>query len=153
MKITIDRAWKCPKYTISRLFIDGVRFYEALEDTDRGLHQSMPLGLILQKKVYGKTAIPRGVYRLALTYSPAFTDKSWAKKYDGKVPEILNVKGWSGVRIHPANTAEELVGCIAVGRNTVKGKVTSSVKVYTELMSKYLVPAFERGEEVYLEIK
>ncbi len=153
MKITIDRAWPCPTYTVSRLFVNEERFHESLEDKDRGLHQSMPVGLILQKKVYGETAIPRGVYKLALTYSPAFAEKTWAKKYGGKVPEILNVKGWSGCRIHPATTAKELRGCIAVGRNTAKGKVTSSVKTYYELMDKYLVPAFERGEEVYLEIK
>ena len=41
MTITLDRAWKKPAYTISRLLVDGVRFCEALEDTDRGLEKSM----------------------------------------------------------------------------------------------------------------
>ena len=41
MRILIDRAWKKADYTISRLFVDGERWCEALEDTDRGLKDSM----------------------------------------------------------------------------------------------------------------
>jgi acylphosphatase len=91
MEITLDRAWKKDGYTISRLFINGERICEALEDTDRGLKQSMSLEEIKKLKIYGKTAIPSGRYKVVMSYSPKF----------GKVlPEVLDVKGYSGIRIH-----------------------------------------------------
>ena len=37
MKLLVDRAWKKETYTVSRLFVDGVRFCEVIEDKDRGL--------------------------------------------------------------------------------------------------------------------
>jgi len=152
MKLTSDRAWRKPDYTISRFYVSGRRFNEVLEDTDRGLDQSMPVGMINQIKVYGKTAIPRGTYKVILSVSPKFKDRSWAKKWGGRTPEILNVKGFSGVRIHPGNTAEDSLGCLIVGENKKVGKVINSTKCFDALM-KVLVPAFESGEEITLEIK
>jgi len=37
------------------------------------------------------------------------------------LPEILNVKGFTGIRIHSGNTAKDSLGCILVGKNTVVG--------------------------------
>ena len=62
MKIVIGREFKKSTYTISRLFIDGKRFYEALEDKDRGLKQTDTVSYIMSKKVYAETAIPSGTY-------------------------------------------------------------------------------------------
>lgn len=152
MKILIDRAWKKPTYTISRLFVDGKRFYESLEDKDRGLKKTDPLSTIQSKKVYGETAIPSGVYEIALSVSEKFKSRMWAKKYNGMVPEILNVPGFSGVRIHPFNRPEESFGCIGVGQNRITGMITNSTKCYYELMDKYLIPASNRKEKITIEI-
>lgn len=73
MLITIDRAWKKDGYTISRMYVNGNLFgCNTLEDTDRGLLQDMQLEEIKKKKVYGKTAIPRGIYECVYTYSNRF---------------------------------------------------------------------------------
>ena len=153
MKIINSRPWKKPNYTIGKITINGTYFSNSLEDTDRGLRQSMPPGQINQIKVYGKTAIPTGEYKVVLSVSPRFSSKPWAKKYKGLVPEILNVKGFSGVRIHPGNGPESTDGCILVGDNAVVGKLVNSQKRYYELMDNFLVPAWERGEEITLIIE
>lgn len=153
MELVLNRKWKKNTYTIGEMLVNGVRFSDTCEDRDRGLNDKMSLLEIKSKKIYGKTAIPTGTYELKLTYSPKFANRSWAKKYGGKVVEITNVKGYQGVRIHPFNTAEESLGCIAVGRNLVKGKVLQSTAYYCKLMDDYIAPAFSRGEKVTLTIK
>lgn len=153
MKLILDRKWKKDTYTIGIMYIDGVRYSETCEDKDRGLRSDMSLSQIKSKKVYGKTAIPTGTYTLKMTYSPKFANRPFAKKYGGKVLEILNVKGYSGVRIHPFNTAEDSLGCVAVGRNLEKGKVLQSTEYYLKLIDNYVMPAFNKGEEVTLTIK
>ena len=151
MKLKIDRKWKKPTYTIGRLFVDGKMFCNTLEDEDRGLVQTMPTGKINQIKIFGRTAIPKGTYKVILSVSPKFKERAWAKRYGGLVPEIVGVKGWTGVRIHPANSASELLGCVAPGDNLKVGKVLNSTKRYDELM-KQLVPAWDKGEDITIEI-
>lgn len=69
------------------------------------------------EKIYGKTSIPEGTYKVALTMSPKF------KKI---LPRILNVPHFDGVLMHSGNTEEDTLGCIIVGQNKVKGKVINS---------------------------
>ena len=153
MKLKIDRAWKKEGYTIGRFFINGVRFHETLEDQDRGLNSSMTDEQIKAIKVYGQTAIPTGTYKVILSVSPKYKDRDWAKEFNGLVPEIVGVPGYVAARIHPANFASELEGCVATGENKVKGGVVNSKKTYRELMNKYLVPAWSRKEEITITIK
>jgi hypothetical protein len=49
------------------------------------------------------------------------------------MPEIKDVKGFSGIRIHSGNTAKDTLGCLIVGKNTVVGMVTDSRKTYYKL--------------------
>lgn len=125
MEIVVNRIFTCKDYTIGRLFIDGAYYCDVLEDCDRGLDQGMSDEEIRRLKIYGKTAIPTGTYRVVLTYSNRFRKV---------LPEILNVKGYSGVRIHTGNTPEDTLGCILVGRNTKKGMVTESRKMFAPLL-------------------
>ena len=153
MKLKIDRAWKKDTYTISRFFIDGIRFYEAIEDKDRGLAQNWTAAAIKVAKIYGETAIPTGTYKVVLSFSRKFKDKPWAKKYGGQTPEIIGVPGFEGVRIHPGNTADDSLGCILLGENKKKGALVNSKKRYEEFMDKYFMPAWSRKEEITITIK
>ena len=153
MNITVDRKWKKDTYTIGKISIDGKPFADTVEDRDRGLSDSMSLAKIASLKVYGKTAIPTGTYELQMTNSPKFAKRAWAKKYNGKVIQIMNVKGFSGVRIHPLNSAEDSLGCIGVGKNTVKGMVTQSTVYYYKLVDEYIMPAIRRGEKITITIE
>lgn len=153
MELKIERKWKKADYCIGVLYVNNVRFCETLEDTDRGLTQSMPVGVINQKKLYGETAIPKGTYTVILSVSAKFAKKPWAKKYKGLVPEVLNVKAFSGIRVHPGSSAKDTLGCPLVGQNKVVGGLVESQKTYYALMDGYIVPAWNKGEEITLTIK
>lgn len=135
MEIIVERKWKKPSYTIGVMSIDGKRFCETLEDTDRGLRDSMSIGQIKRLKKPHITAIPTGVYEVNLnTISPKFGSRSFYKEVcKGKVPRILNVKGFDGILIHAGNKAEDTDGCILVGQNKVVGQVINSQATFREL--------------------
>nr|DAG89232.1 MAG TPA: Protein of unknown function (DUF2778) [Crassvirales sp.] len=135
MEIIVERKWKKPSYTIGVMSIDGKRFCETLEDTDRGLRDSMSIGQIKSLKKPHITAIPTGVYEVNLnTISPKFGSRSFYKEVcKGKVPRILNVKGFDGILIHAGNKAEDTDGCILVGQNKVVGQVINSQATFREL--------------------
>ena len=154
MELLVKRVARRDEYTIGRLYINGVKFSDTLEDCDRGLTQDMPLEEIKAKKVYGKTAIPTGTYEIDMnTISPKFQARSWAKPYGGKLPRLLNVPGYEGILIHPFNSATESLGCIGVGKNSIKGMITDSSRTFMSLMSKYLLPAKVRGEKITISIE
>ena len=154
MELKLIRKEKEANYTIGDLFVNGILFSQTLEDKDRGLTQDMPLEEIKAKKVYGKTAIPTGTYEIDMnTISPKFQARSWAKPYGGKLPRLLNVPGYEGILIHPFNSAAESLGCIGVGKNSIKGMITDSSRTFMSLMSKYLLPAKVRGEKITISIE
>ena len=111
-------------YTIGKLYVDGKYFCDVLEDVDRGLDSSMTESEILEKKVKGQTAIPTGHYVINITYSP---------KYKRMMPLLLDVKGFSGIRIHSGNTAKDTEGCLLVGKNKKVGMVLESRDTYQRL--------------------
>jgi hypothetical protein len=140
-------------YTIGRLYANSIIVSDTIEDRDRGLTDSMPLTQIKAKKIYGETAIPKGTYTVVGTVSPKFKNRVWAKKYNGIVPEIIGVKGFSGIRIHPANTAAELLGCIAPGQNKVKGKVINSTTAFYKFMDTWFMPALKNKLPITITIE
>lgn len=135
MEILVERKWKKPNYTIGVMSIDGKRFCETLEDVDRNLNSSMSVEQIKAIKKPNETAIPTGTYKITLdTFSPRFGNKSFYKKVcGGKLPRILNIKGFDGVLIHCGNTNLDTSGCILVGRNLEKGKVLKSQETFEKL--------------------
>lgn len=136
MEILVRRIAKRPTYTIGRMYIDGKYVCDTLEDTDRGLKQSMSLEEIKKKKIYGKTAIPTGTYKVTMdVVSPKFKNRAWAKPYGGKLPRLLDVPGYEGVLIHPGNTAEDSTACLLVGINSVVGKVMNSQATFKKVMA------------------
>lgn len=153
IKLSLIRAYPKEKYTVGLLYVDRKYFSATMEDPDRGLLQSMSPEEIRKIKIPGKTAIPRGTYRLSLTVSAKFKNRTWAKSYGGLVPLVEDVPGYSGIRIHPGNTADDSAGCILPGHNLQPGKVLNSVATYRRLMDEVLYPAHLRGEEMSITIK
>lgn len=135
MEIVVNRKWKKPNYTIGTLTIDGKYFCETLEDTDRGLKDTMSEAEITKIKKPNTTAIPTGTYTIDLnTFSPRFGNRDFYKSIcNGKVPRVQNVKGFSGVLIHCGNDEQDTSGCILVGENKVKGKVINSKETFKKL--------------------
>ena len=141
MEIVVVRFHKKEKYTIGKMYINGTYFCDTLEDTDRGLTQEMNLDIIDKTKVYGKTAIPTGRYRVELTKS---------KKFGRVLPLLYNVKGFEGIRIHRGNTDEDTLGCILVGQNKAVGKVINSAMAEQNLMDR--LKEVEKNELIYITV-
>ena len=129
MRLTLVRIANRPTYCIGKLYIDGVYFSDTIEDTDRGLDDKMDEKEILKRKIKGETAIPTSIYPIQITYSP---------KYKKMMPLLLNVKGYSGIRIHSGNTAKDTEGCLIVGKNKEVGKVLESRITYNALFRKLM---------------
>lgn len=137
MRLTLKRIAKRPKYTIGKLYIDDTYFCDTLEDTDRGLTNRMGAVIIQTKKVANETAVPTGTYKINMnTVSPRFQSSSWAKKWKGIVPRLMDIPGYVGVLIHPGNTEKDTSGCILVGQNKQVGKVINSQATWQSLMEK-----------------
>ena len=140
MKLVVQRKYRKDKYTIGKLYIDGEYFCDTLEDPDRGLTDSMSLPQILKAKIKGDAAIPYGKYVLSISIvSPKYSNLAkypYAKIANGKMPRVLNVKGFDGILIHAGNSARDTMGCLLVGENKVKGQVINSQATWTRLYKK-----------------
>ena len=127
------------KYSIGKLYINGVYFCDTLEDTVRDINHNGKFDNG-EAKVYGKTAIPFGKYSVVYTHSP---------KFKRKLPLLLNVPQFEGIRIHPGNTAEDSLGCILVGKNTIVGRLTES-KVTSDKLNNLIETAINNDESIIL---
>ena len=152
MELLLQRIARRDTYTIGRLYIDGERFCDTCEDTDRGLRQDLPLSVNQAKKRRGVTAIPVGRYRVTLgVKSPKYSKK---KQYDftgGYLPRLVNVPAFDGILIHPGTDALDTKGCILVGKNTKVGKLTESRACFQEIY-KQMKEAADHGEKITIEI-
>lgn len=133
MQIDIDRIQKDPDVTIGKLSVNGVFECWTLEDPVR------PDGV----KIYGETAIGAGTYEVVITYSPRFKVQ---------MPLLINVKDFSGVRIHPGNTVDDTEGCILVGTDKLARSLGRSRIAYDKLFTKIQL-AQKAKEKVLLTIK
>lgn len=126
MELKLIRNKSSKEYTEGKLYINGVYFCDTLEDQDRGLLQTMSVDTIKTIKVYKETCIPYGKYKVVLSMSKRF----------GKVmPELLNVKGFTVIRMHSGNTIYDTEGCILVGIKNGNGIITNSRKTFNQLMN------------------
>ena len=147
MLLSLRRIYFAPTYTIGRLSIPSASFEcDTLEDTDRDANAN---GVFdgQEVKIYGKTAIPYGRYRIAMTQSPKFSPRYG----DRNVPLLLDVPHFSGILIHSGNTPADTEGCILVGENKVKGRVINSTPYELEL-TKRCKAAIARKEKITIEI-
>lgn len=133
LTLTLKRIAKRPTYTIGRLYINGEYFCDTLEDTDRGLSQSLPASVNKAKKLKGRTAIPTGKYRITLQIqSPRFSKIAFYKFCNGYLPRLINVPAFDGVLIHVGNYAgyETFFKKIPISKN----KQVLSVEEYVDVV-------------------
>lgn len=104
-----------------------------------------PFGFTLERPWMGNaqmtSCIPAGPYRLAITYSNRF------KK---EMLEVLKVPGRSGIRIHNANFATELEGCIAVSLRRLNDE--HIYRGVAHILMERVKKALSEGDTVVLEI-
>ncbi len=101
MKLVMIRKYYDLDRTIGEMFLDkdGKREFLCftLEDS------------ITTHKIYGESAIADGKYNVV---------NSLSNRFKRILPELLNVNGYAGVRIHGGNTEKNTLGCILVGSQT-----------------------------------
>ena len=102
MNLVLKRVHYGEDFTIGRLFYNGSFVCYTLEDKVREI-KGEPVS---NWKVMGQTAIPVGVYPVIITMSTRFKTR---------LPLLMNVPGFSGVRIHTGNSSVDTEGCILVG--------------------------------------
>ena len=149
MEIRVKRTDFTDESTIGELYINDKLSMYTLEDFDRGLKDEMPIEGIKALKVHSLTAIPTGRYQLVMSFSNRF------QKY---LPEILNVKGFAGIRMHTGNKAADSEGCILVGktiRNSSIRELTNGLVVGVERNGKRLLNPesnleFQHGDTVWM---
>ena len=157
MEIVLKRLYKKDDYTIGKLYLNGEYFCDCLEDKVRDLNKDGDLNDDGEGKVYGKTAIPYGRYKITLdVVSPKFSKYEFYRETcGGKVPRLLNVPHFEGILIHVADGykgADLLSGCIGVGYNLIKGGLLNGKQVFCDLYRE-LASANERGEEIWITIE
>ena len=137
MKLKLIRTWYADTYTIGKLYIDGVYFCDTLEDKNRDVDKN---GIFNngETKVYGKTCIPFGTYKVILSMS---------NKFKKILPLLLNVPQFDGIRIHSGNTDEDSSGCILVGINDIEGRISKSTITFNSLMTK-----LSKADNITIEI-
>lgn len=102
MKLEVKRFEYGTNYTIGRLYIDGEYECFTLEDKVR----------VGESKVFGATAIPAGHYRVV---------RDLSQRFGRRMPHVLNVPGFEGIRIHSGNTDKDTFGCILLGNTWAGG--------------------------------
>lgn len=91
-----------------------------------------------ERKVWGKTAIPCGRYKVTLRYSSIFKRK---------MPFLENVPHFTGIMLHTGNSPEDTKGCILVGMATVIGRLSDSRATFKKLYE-LIEEVIGNGEEV-----
>lgn len=115
--------------TLGTLMIDGAFECYTLEDEIR----EQPGIAVAAWKVPAQTAIPSGTYQVQITPS---------RRFHRLLPMLLNVPGFTGVRIHPGNVITDTEGCILVGRTRFGASVGES-RLAFDVLFKRLVDVDE----------
>lgn len=138
----IRLAAKSKGFTCGHLYADDVFILYTLEDEVREV-AGQPVS---EWKIKGETAIPRGRYQVIMSASPRFARR---------LPELLNVPGFTAVRIHSGNTAKDTEGCILVGLSDGKdndawlGNSRNAETALVELIEK----ALYAGQQVRITVE
>lgn len=114
MELRLLRIVKQKNSIIGLLLLNGKFIMYTLEDEIR------------TEKIYGKTAIPSGVYEVKIL---------WSNKRGRFVPWILNVPNFSSIQMHIGNTEAETEGCILLGRDYNNFGLIESKKAFDLLMN------------------
>lgn len=93
-------------------------------------------------KVQDKTAIPRGRYRVIITFSPHF---------GCDLPLLVDVPGFTSIRIHWGNKPADTDGCILVGQTT-EGNLIYKSKAAFDVLFPQIQAAIAAGHDVFLTV-
>lgn len=138
MNLKLVRIDFFPECCIGKLYIDGSYECHTLEDPVREIE-----GVdVVDWKIAGRTAIPYGTYNVVITMS---------NRFKRPLPLLENVPGFTGIRIHLGNTAENTEGCILVGKDRMLKTLLQSRMAFIDVFAK-LREAEIRNEPITISI-
>ncbi len=115
MQLKLVRQVFTQNSTIGQLFVDGLLECHTLED------------MVRPEKIFGETAVPAGSYQVVISMS---------QRFKTRLPLLVDVPGYTGVRIHPGNTKADTLGCILVGQSRGTDSIGASRAAFGVLMPK-----------------
>lgn len=139
MEIVLTRFQFTPKFTIGFITINGIFECFTCEDTVR----EIPGQPVEQWKIKGETAIPYGRYKVIINMSTRF------KRF---LPLLIDVPGFTGIRIHIGNWSKDTDGCILPGTTRLVDGVGKSAQAFTKLYAQML-NAQHRNDEMWITVR
>lgn len=122
MELRLVRCWLTEASTVGVLYdVTRPDLSERLCFVLEDRHRPAP-----EVKVPGATCIPPGRYEVRITHSPRF---------GVEMPLLLDVPGFTGIRIHPGNSARDTEGCLLPGRVRHGESVKESRAAYVDLLA------------------
>ena len=119
--------------TVGTLYVDGNFECWTLEDRTRE-----------GPKVQGETAIPGGTYKVIVDFS---------NRFQRMMPHLLDVPGFTGIRIHSGNTAADTEGCILVGQyHEIGSDIIGRSKLAFDALFPKLQAAIDAGDQIQVSI-
>lgn len=141
MELLVHREISNTACTPGDMSVDGAYYSRTLEPIVREIP-----GMAVEKwKIWGRTAIPVGRYRVLMEFSP---------KFNRNMPHLQAVPGFSDIMIHPLNYPQETHGCIGVGQsmNQDQTALVSSRAAFSPLLVK-IINCLENGDECWITVK
>lgn len=136
MKLILHRSIFTERCTLGTLTVNGDDFRcFTCEDVDRKLENG-------GEKIPHETCIPRGEYAVVINFS---------NRFQRKLPLLIGVPDFDGIRIHPGNTAADTEGCILPGLEVGHDSVLHSRDAFAALYTR-IAAAFEAGEAITIEV-
>lgn len=148
MELVLNSVKFTPTATMGELYKDGLKIADTLEDTYRVLPKYCPntprgLACKCKDKVYGKTCIPAGRYKITWHYSPKF------KNY---YPMLNDVPHFIGILIHAGANVGHTEGCILTGKEVPGRELITNQFEVTNKVKSLIKKALDAGEEVWITV-
>ena len=128
-----------PDFTIGDLRLGGHHICWTVEDPVR----EVPGEPVAEWKIKGETAIPYGRYQIRRTFS---------NRFQRTMPQLMDVPGFEGIRIHSGNTPHDTEGCLLPGLERRLDGVGQSVLAVAEI-EKWLDAIDRNGDESWIVVQ
>lgn len=139
MQLILERKIHNETSTEGNLYINGKWFCHTIEDRVR----AKPGEWKRELKVYGKTAIPYGIYPVLVT---------WSNRFKRPMPGVFNVPDFEGIRFHWGVNELSSAGCIILSFKAENDKDRLLLdKSATEKLIDIIGKA-QKKEKIYLHI-
>ena len=135
MKLVLKRITFTENETVGKLFVDSVYFCDTLEDCDRKIEDG-------GEKIAGKTAIPRGTYKVTI---------DWSNRFQKNMIKVCDVPKFEGVRIHGGVDHTHTEGCPLVGK-IATGNTLQNSRITTDKLFKLIQDALANKATVTLTV-